>query len=139
MLAGRLTRISYSFTAHAKDISLQELIAVRAKVIRAALEEFEPDVLIVDYSLRGAVRELDPTLKYLRAAGRPRCVVGLRDVLSDPAVLHREWCRVANEAAIRDYYDAVWVYGDPAVYDPVREYRFPPDVAAKVRYTGYLD
>src|SRR2546422_9596234 len=37
------------------------------------------------------------------------------------------------------YYDAIWVYGDPAVYDPVREYAFAPDVAAKVRYTGYLD
>src|SRR5207245_1790144 len=33
----------------------------------------------------------------------------------------------------------VWVYGDPAVYDPVREYTFAPDVAAKVRYTGYFD
>jgi len=40
---------------------------------------------------------------------------------------------------VRTYYDAVWVYGDPAVYDPVREYAFAPDVAAKVRYTGYLD
>jgi len=41
--------------------------------------------------------------------------------------------------AIRDFYDAVWIYGDPAVFDPVREYGLGDDVAAKARYTGYLD
>jgi predicted glycosyltransferase len=40
--------------------------------------------------------------------------------------------------AVHDYYDAVWVYGDPAVYDQVAEYGYPADMAAKVRYTGYL-
>ncbi len=121
------------------DISLEELIAVRAKVIRAALEAFDPDVLIVDYSPRGGLRELDPTLEYLRARGHAHCVLGLRDVLGDPEFLHREWLRAANVEAIRNHYQAVWVYGDPAVYDLVNEYQFPPDVAAKVRYTGYLD
>jgi len=66
-------------------------------------------------------------------------VLGLRDVLDDPATLQGEWARAQNQDAVRRYYDAVWVYGDPAVYDPVREYAFAPDVAAKVRYTGYLD
>lgn len=121
------------------DVSLQELIALRAKTIRAVLEEFEPDALIVDNVPRGAVGELDPSLEYLRARGTTRCVLGLRDVLDDPAVVHREWRCRANENAIRDHYDAVWVYGDPAVYDLVREYRLALDVAEKVRYTGYLD
>jgi predicted glycosyltransferase len=121
------------------DVSLQELIALRAKTIRAALEEFEPDVLIVDNVPRGAVGELDPSLEYLRARRNTRCVLGLRDVLDDPAVVHREWRSRANEATIRDHYAAVWVYGDPAVYDLVREYRLALDVAEKVRYTGYLN
>jgi predicted glycosyltransferase len=60
-------------------------------------------------------------------------------VLDEPARVRRAWGKLANERAICDYYDAVWVYGDPAVYDPVREYRFSREVAAKVRYTGYLD
>jgi len=85
------------------------------------------------------LRELDPVLESLRARGRTRLVLGLRDVLDEPARLQREWARAQNQEAVRTYYDAVWVYGDPAVYDPVREYGFAPDVAAKVRYTGYLD
>ena len=60
-------------------------------------------------------------------------------MLGDADTVRREWREAGNDEAIRAYYDAVWVYGDPAVYDAVREYRFAPDVAAKVRYTGYLD
>src|SRR5438046_7954706 len=40
---------------------------------------------------------------------------------------------------MREYYDAVWLCGAPAVFDPVREDAVFDDVAAKVRYTGYLD
>ncbi|TMA52486.1 MAG: glycosyltransferase, partial [Deltaproteobacteria bacterium] len=127
------------YDSRSLPVSLQELITLRARVIRAALEAFEPDVLIVDNEPRGAVGELDPTLAYLRTRGRTRCVLGMREVLDDPIAVHREWSQAANEDAIRKYYDRVWVYGDPAVYDPVREYHFSPDVAAKVRYTGYLD
>ena len=120
------------------NVSLNHLIALRASTIRAVVEEFEPDVLIVDKVPRGAVRELDPSLELLHERGRTRCVLGLRDVLDHAGAVHREWSSDSNVNAVRNYYDAVWVYGDPLVYDPVREYRFPADVAAKVRYTGYL-
>jgi predicted glycosyltransferase len=120
-------------------ISLPELLALRARTTRAALQAFHPDVLIVDNVPRGAVRELDPVLESLRAQGHTRLVLGLRDVLDDSVTLQGEWARAQNQDAVRRYYDAVWVYGDPAVYDAVREYAFASDVAAKVRYTGYLD
>jgi predicted glycosyltransferase len=120
------------------NVSLSHLIALRARTIRAVLEEFEPDALIVDKVPRGAVRELDPSLEVLHERGRTRCILGLRDVLDQADAVHREWSSDSNDSAVRNYYDAVWVYGDPLVYDPVREYHFPADVAAKVRYTGYL-
>ncbi len=121
------------------EVSLREVLALRAGTARAALDAFDPDVLIVDNVPRGAVRELDPILESLHARRRARLVLGLRDVLDDPVALQDEWAVAENQDAVRLYYDAVWVYGDPAVYDPVREYAFAPDVAAKVRYTGYLN
>ena len=114
--------------------SLQDLLRLRARLIRAALDAFEPDVLIVDFLPRGRHGELAETLDHLRSEGRTRCVLGLREVLENPA-----WLSGANEAEIRAYYDAVWVYGDPVVYDLVREQQFPSDLAAKTHYTGYLD
>lgn len=121
------------------ELTLPELTALRAHTILAAVESFEPDVLIVDKVPRGAVRELDPTLAYLRARGRTRCVLGLRDVLDEPDVVRREWLADRYDDAIRTYYDAIWVYGDAEVYDPIEEYGFARDIADKVRYTGYLD
>lgn len=120
-------------------IPLPELLALRTQTMVASLRAFEPDVLIVDNVPRGAIRELDPVLKYLRANGGTRCVLGLRDVLDEPGVVQREWHRAANESAIRDFYDAIWVYGDPSVYDMVSEYDFPQHVKAKIQFTGYLD
>lgn len=120
-------------------ISLQQVVTLRSGIIRAALEAFEPDVLIVDNVPRGALRELDATLTSLRARGNSRVILGLRDVLDDPAVVRAEWCRAANVQAIRNYYDAIWVYGDPLVYDPVVEYGFGVDVIKRVHFAGYLD
>jgi predicted glycosyltransferase len=120
------------------DISLDELISLRGKSIRAALEAFAPDLLIVDKVPRGALGELEPTLEYLRQDGLSRCVLGLRDVLDDAPSVCREWIEADNEEAIRRYYDAIWIYGDASVFDPVSEYGLSSDVAAKVRFTGYL-
>src|SRR6516162_2013662 len=50
------------------DIPLPAVIALRSKAIAAALESFQPDVLIVDHLPRGAFRELDSSLEDLRAA-----------------------------------------------------------------------
>ena len=119
------------------DVTLKELASLRSRTICAALESFRPDILVVDNVPRGAVRELDQTLSALR--GRARLVLGLRDVLDAPERVRREWARAENFQTVRDYYDAVWVYGDREVYDPVAEYDFPADVARKVRFVGYLD
>lgn len=127
------------YQARSLQIPVEELVRIRSGMIRAALDNFRPDVLIVDKVPRGVMNELDATLRQLRSRPRFRCVLGLRDVLDDPDAVRHEWSRAGNENVIRDYYDAVWVYGDPAVYDVLSEYRFGAAVAAKLRYTGYLD
>lgn len=120
------------------DISRAELTGLRAKTIAAALEAFEPDLFVVDKLPRGAFGELDPALSALRRT-RARCVLGLRDILDDPATVEREWHQSRGEEAVASYYDAVWVYGDPTVYDLLCEYRISNETAEKVRFTGYLD
>src|SRR5260370_30093880 len=104
------------YQSRSLDVSLKDVIAVRAGAISAAIEAFEPDVMIVDNVPRGAMQELDATLRHLCAKGRTKCVLGLRDVLDEPSTVRREWAKVLNEEAIRDYYDEIWVYGDPPLY-----------------------
>ncbi|MFW9847080.1 MAG: glycosyltransferase family protein, partial [Candidatus Thorarchaeota archaeon] len=86
----------------------------------------------------GLAGELESSLELLCGRGRTRCVLGLRDILDDPATVRQEWQLMNADSAIGAFYDVVWVYGDPAVYDPVQEYAFYEKVAAKVRYTGCL-
>jgi predicted glycosyltransferase len=138
-LPGLYKEADGSYRSRLLDLSLQELIAVRSEAICGALKAFQPDVLIVDGVPHGANAELDQTLEALRLPGRTRCVLGLRDVLDEPATIRTEWRLRRNEACIRDYYDAVWVYGDRAVYDLVEEYGLSGEVAQKVRYIGYID
>jgi predicted glycosyltransferase len=120
-------------------VSFDELIGLRGRTIDATLRAFEPDLLVVDKVPRGIGGELADVLGRLRRAGRTRCVLGLRDILDDAAAVRGEWRAEGNEEAVGRWYDGVWVYGDRAVYDAVKEYGWSARVAAKVRYTGYLD
>jgi predicted glycosyltransferase len=128
-----------TYHARSLDVSLAELIAVRSATILGALKAFEPDVFVVDNVPRGAVRELDATMSYLRRRGRTRCVLGLRDILDDATDVRAEWTRAENYSAIRRNFDMIWVYGDQQVADLSQEYAFPHDIASRVQYTGYLD
>ena len=108
--------IDGQYQAGSLNISLKEITRLRAAMIQTAVEGFKPDWLIVDKVPRGAVQELDATLKYLHTQSNTRCILGLRDILDEPAAVQRDWIRSASEDIIRDYYDAIWIYGDPTVY-----------------------
>jgi predicted glycosyltransferase len=120
-------------------ITMEELIRLRSEAILAAVRSFQPDLFIADKVPLGAFSELVPALKAFASHGRTRAVLGLREVLDDPQTVAREWRTGGYEAAIRRYYDRIWIYGDRGVYDAGAEYGFAPDIAAKVRYTGYLN
>ncbi len=114
------------------------LIELRSRILQAALDAFDPDLLIVDKVPRGAGGELEQALEHLRATGRTRCVLGLRDVLDGAAVASREWHQQRCTEAVDHYYDAVWVYGDQQVFDPIAAYGLPLVVACRTTFTGYL-
>lgn len=128
-----------SYGARSLDIGVAHLSRLRSDLIDMALRSFAPDLFVADNAPLGALNELAPALERMRDDGETRCVLGLRDILDDPATVSREWQSRGNFDAIRKYYDAVWVYGDPTLYDTVREYRFPVDIAAKTTYLGLLD
>jgi predicted glycosyltransferase len=117
---------------------LPEVLRLRSRLIETALTTFVPDLLIVDKVARGVGGELDHALRGLRRLGRSRVVLGLRDVLDAPEAARREWQQAHTTATLRRLYDAVWVYGDPRVYDLVHEYALPESVAKITSYTGYL-
>jgi predicted glycosyltransferase len=113
-------------------------LRMRARTLRNALAAYAPDVLVVDRLPLGVHDELAESLGVLSAMGT-RLVLGLREVLDDPARVRDEWERAGALGVLRRSYDAIWVYGDPRIFDPAVEYDMPADVSEMVRYSGYLD
>lgn len=120
-------------------IGLDELTRLRADVIAVALRRFAPDVLVVDHLPRGALGELEAGLESLRRQGNTRCVLGLRDVLEEPGIVRAEWARHRYEEAIQRFYEAIWIYGDPGVFNLLTEYQLPAAIRNRARFTGYLN
>jgi predicted glycosyltransferase len=118
-------------------LDVEGTVRVRARALRSALAAYRPHALVVDRLPLGVHDELGESVGTLREMGT-RLVLGLRDVLDDPAHVAAEWERSDAIAVLRRSYDAIWAYGDPRVYDAAAEYRLPADVRALVRHTGYL-
>lgn len=127
------------YRARRLGCSLDDLIALRSETIRGAVRAFKPDVFIVDNVPHGAQGELIPALTDLRRHGNTRCVLGLRDILDDPEMIQAEWTRAGAGHLLGSVYDAIWIYGDRTVYDPLEHYPVLAPVASRVRFTGYLD
>lgn len=117
---------------------LDEVVRLRTAVIAATLRELAPHLLVVDKVAAGLDGELRPALEELARHGGTRVVLGLREVLDAPSVTRREWGDTRTSELIARCYDEIWVYGDPAVFDPVREYGWSESVASKVRHLGYV-
>jgi predicted glycosyltransferase len=125
------------YTSLNLHLHIEETLKLRAAIIRHTAAVFDPDLFIVDkepLGLRGEVRE---TLDMLHRRQTP-IVLGLRDVMDEPALLAPEWSRKKVMPALQKYYDELWVYGLPQFCDPLEGIAMPASVRRRIRYTGYL-
>ena len=111
---------------------------LREALILQAVKSFRPDVFIVDKEPTGFRGEVMPALDYLQQAGC-RLVLGIRDVMDEPALLVPEWERKGATAGPdpllrRDL--GLWAEGRLSSPSPPSTCR--RDVEARITYTGYL-
>jgi predicted glycosyltransferase len=121
------------------DLTLHHTVKLRANLIRSAVADFCPDLLLVDKKPFGVEDELCCAFEGLPiGAARPRLVLLLRDILDGPDVTAQIWRKNGYFDAVSTWYDQVLVVGSPLVFDLKHEYRFPALAAAKVHYCGYI-
>jgi len=125
------------YTSLALHIDVEQTMAMRASIVEHTADVFDPDLFIVDKEPLGLRGEAEGTLSMLRERGTP-CVLGLRDVMDEPALLAPEWERKQVAPALQAYFDDIWVYGLPQICDPLEGIDLPDSVRKKVSYTGYL-
>ena len=121
------------------SIGLDALIQLRKQMIDSVLVRFRPHLVIIDRHAFGVDGELGQALANLRLK-RPNCkvILGLREVLDSPHIMEQEWSRIGGIDPIRSCFDQIWVYGDPAIHDPLSTGEIPEALSTTVRYTGYL-
>ena len=125
------------YTPLSLHMDIEQTIELRASIIQHTADIFDPDIFIVDKEPLGLRGEVGKTLEMLKARGTP-LVLGLRDVMDEPALLAPEWKRKNVLPALEDLYDDIWVYGLPQICDPLADISLPASVREKMVFTGYL-
>jgi predicted glycosyltransferase len=125
------------YCARRLTIPTGQMHNLRSAVLLEAVRNFAPDVVVVDKHPFGVNGELSGALDVAKHAGA-RLVFGLRDILDAPSVVEEEWAQEQIAERFCDYFDLVLVYGSPAVFDPIKEYRLGTEIAARTKYCGYV-
>jgi predicted glycosyltransferase len=121
------------------SIDFESLKNLRSSLILSVVKSFDPDAFIVDKAPLGMKREVYPSLQFLHAE-RPSTltVLGLRDVMDDPALIRRNWREGGIFPVIEDFYDTILVYGPREIYDPLPEYGLSDATLRRCHYVGYV-
>ncbi len=127
------------YVPHSIKVEPAMALGIRQDIILATARRFEPALFLVDKAPLGLRREVVPTLEWLRRE-RPetRVVLGLRDIMDSAASTVAEWREKRIYEVLDKLYSEIWVYGSRDIYDPVREYEIPDNIAAKMHFTGYI-
>ena len=125
------------YTSLNLHIDIEHTLSLRASIIRHTADIFDPHVLIVDKEPLGLYGEIVETLQMLKQRGT-RLVLGLRDVMDEPALLAPEWERKNVLPVLTELYDETWIYGLPQICEPLEGIDVPEEVKRHTTYTGYL-
>lgn len=123
-------------------IGTEQLRTMRAGLIRQAVKDFSPDVVLVDHEPAGVWGELLEPLSVEEhpegSAAKPLYVLGLRDILDQPDVVLNRWRRGRIDQLIADCYHTVLIYGCEQVYPSATAYGITGMPGVRSAYCGYV-
>ncbi len=132
-------RSSGEYMPRTLPLPLGQTIHWRKEMIYQAVLHFQPDLILVDKAPAGVQGELLMTLEHVKQRlPKTRIVLGMRDIEDDPESTRREWVENNITAVLEKFYDAILLYGDRTVFDPVQAYDLPEEVAGRVVESGYI-
>ena len=138
-MPGMIKKTNTVYVPHSIKVDPKIAISIRKNIILSTAKAFKPDLFIVDKVPSGLKNEVLPTLKWIKKClPCTRTVLGLRDILDDAQSTQADWKRKGFPDILRDLYSEVWVYGEKDLYNPIKEYAFPDDIAEKTIFTGYI-
>jgi len=128
---------SGAYVSRALPCSLEAVLELRSRLLLETFRAYRPHLLVVDHQVVGLKGELLAVLAEAESAGTAT-ILGLRDIIDEPAAVAREWGRPEVRRALVESYDRVCVYGSPHVFDPRIEYPLPAELGERVEFVGYV-
>ncbi|WGW13470.1 glycosyltransferase [Saxibacter everestensis] len=121
------------------EMDMGNFTSLRSDLLTAVLLGFSPDLFVVDRHPTGVHGELENALTALRTEV-PNCrtVLGLREILDSPGAVAPEWTAVGGPGRIKELFDRIWIYGDPAIHNPFATGEVPGELQGMADFTGYL-
>lgn len=120
------------------SLDFSQLVRIRSAVLLSLLEQYLPDLVLVDHAPVGLAGELTPLLQRIdRMSSPPRLVLGLRDVIDSPERVDRQWHRSGAWSRLARF-DDILVYGDPRVTTTAMELDLAGRLGRTPVHTGFV-
>ena len=130
---------SEKWVARTLNITAHETCAMRGRIIKDVVHDLKPDVFLADHLPLGVGGELKPALQMIRERGLPtRTVLGLRDILDEPAIIKKRWHQQGFYKTIAECYDRVFIYGEEDIWPSARHYSIDDALPGGVEYVGFV-
>lgn len=138
-IPGMIKKANGDYQSLSIRIDETQALSIRTNIILATAQTFRPNLFIVDKEPHGLKREVLPTLEWLKKhSPQTKSVLGLRDILDEPAVICNDWKEKGVYPSLARLYDELWIYGEQKIYDPVVLYQLPAEIHDRVVFTGYI-
>ena len=132
-------RSSGAYKSRVLPLTLRQILSWREQMIFQAVSNYKPDLVLVDKAAAGVKGELESSLKYIKSwLPDTKLVLGMRDIEDSPESTRVEWQKNGTSYLINEVYDALLLYGQRDVFDPISAYSMSPKATAKLVECGYL-
>ncbi len=120
-------------------LPFQQVLALREEIVFQTVAHYKPDFFFVDNVPLGLKGELRRTLQYIRdELPATRVILNLRDIVDLASHVRALWRQLGVFEALEEFYDRIFIYGQPSVFNLVSEYAFPRSLREKSRFCGYI-
>jgi predicted glycosyltransferase len=114
-------------------------IRMRTAIALTTVQAFDPHLIVVDHAPGGLFRELAPSLEWLASRSpRPQFALLMRDITFSPEQTRDIWRNEGAYPYLDNLYDAILVYGEQEIFDPISAYAMSDAAASRTRFCGFL-
>lgn len=119
------------------NMDLDILWNIRKNMISQIINNYSPDIFMVDSFPRGVNGELIESLKFIKNNSKIKTILMFRDIIDCPKLVKIKWTENRIYDIFEKYYDYIIIFGNKHNYDFEFNYDLY-NVSNKLHYLGYL-